>query len=57
MIQVDQIERWKHEYPEWRKPESEQKKDDKIKGKEVPNFCGPDDSKNTHLTYQIKYCY
>jgi len=43
-IEADQIERWKHEYPEWRKPESDRKKDDKIKGKELPNFCGPNDN-------------
>lgn len=44
-LQAEQIHRWKKEYPDWRMPEDKMSKK-KIKGKGMPNFCGPNESKS-----------
>ena len=43
-LQAEQINRWKKEYPEWRMPKETMKKK-KNKGSNMPNFCGPNESK------------
>ena len=42
IIGFEQTLRWKEEYPDWRLPA---KKIGEIKGKQIPNFCGRNESK------------
>lgn len=42
-LQAEQIHRWKKEYPDWRMSEDKMTKK-KVKGKGMPNFCGPNEN-------------
>ena len=42
-IEADQVIRWKQEYPEWRMPKDKMKTK-KLKGTNMPDFCGPNES-------------
>ena len=52
IIGFEQTLRWKDEYPDWRLPA---KKIGEIKGKNIPNFCGRNESMYKWMIFFLNF--